>query len=265
MLKQFIIIIFRLWIILFIWFIIWELISYFQLISPMLLPAPHKIISNMIRLDFLAGFVSNNLPITFFWVLIAWVIGIISSSIFALVSLHSVSITAFFNVIFIAGRALPSVIAIPLFAAIMGFDRLTTFVCATFLVVCYSEPSIQESLRSINTTRKALLETVPLSKVHSFILIILPGIAKTLRAISTQSFGIALVVTIAGEMILALSNSVGNEVAQMAWLLRMVDLYSMIGWLISCALITMYITEFLPKFFEIPAYYTIKKLNLKIL
>ena len=230
MLKQFIRNIWSLGVILLIWFTLWELISYFQLISPMLLPAPHKIISNMIRLDFIDGFVNNTLPNTFFWVLIAWIIGILCASLFALVSIHSVKVTAFLKVLFISGRALPSVIAIPLFAAIMGFDRLTTVVCAIFLVVCYSEPSIQESLRSINTTRKALLETVPLSKLHSFILIILPGIANTLRAISTQSFGIALVVTIAGEMILALSNSVGNEVARMAWLLRMVDLYSMIGW-----------------------------------
>lgn len=257
--------IFHLLAVLFVWFGIWEIISFLNFTSKSLLPFPHKILSNMMSLDFINRYIVVMLPNTFLWVIIAWALGILAASLFAIASITSTSISRFLQVVFIAGRTLPSVIAIPLFAAIMGFERPTTFVCTIFLVLCYSEPSIQESLRTINTTRKAFSEVVPLSKFNSLILIILPGISKTLKAISTQSFGIALVVTIAGEMILALQNSIGNEVAQMAWLLKMVDLYSLISWLIFSSLITMQITEYLPRFFELPANYTIHKISDKIL
>ena len=257
--------IFHILVVMLVWLSIWELICFFNLTSKSLIPFPHKILSNMMSLEFINRYIVVMLPNTFLWVIIAWSLGILTAILFAIASIASTSISRLLQVVFISGRTLPSVIAIPLFAAIMGFGRPTTFICTIFLVLCYSEPSIQESLRTINTTRKAFLEVVPLSRFNSLILIILPGISKTLKAISTQSFGIALVVTIAGEMILALPDSIGNEVAQMAWLLKMVDLYSLISWLRLSSLITMQITEYLPRFFELPANYTIHKINDKIL
>jgi ABC-type nitrate/sulfonate/bicarbonate transport system permease component len=85
------------------------------------------------------------------------------------------------------------------------------------------------------------------------LLIALPGVAQAWKAIALQSFGIALVVTVAAEMILSFSGSIGDEVAKMAWLLRMTDVYALVGWLFIWAVVVKYFVDQLPMVLEWPS------------
>lgn len=235
------------------WLAIWGVLNYSAIISTSLVPSPTQVISKMLSREFLFGYVLSSLPSTFAWVLSSWGLGLFCSFLLSLLPLRMHMISSALDVLFVSGRTLPSVIAIPLFAAIMGSGRLTAAACTVFMVICYSESSFLESHQGLKRTRAAIKETTKLSWQQEIIIIVLPGAMHAWRAIALQSFGIALVVTVAGEMLLSFQNSVGNDVADMIWLMRMADLYAMVAWLIVLALIIKRATHFIPELFKIPA------------
>jgi len=239
------------------WLLVWAMLSYSGIVSSALLPPPDIVIARMFNSNFIIVYVLSSLLRTFAWVWSSWVIGLIFSALLAWLALHIRFVPSALEVLFVSGRALPSVIAIPLFAAVMGSGRFTVAACTVFLVICYSELSFQESLQALSRTRRAMEETFKFSKYQELLLIILPGLAHAWKAIAVQSFGIALVVTVAGEMILSFQNTVGYDVAQKAWLLNMIDLYAIVGWLIILSLLIKRATDFLPELFEFPGRYVV--------
>ncbi len=234
------------------WVLIWALFSHSTIVSQSLLPPPEKVLLRMVEIGFIHSHIVTGMFETFSWVVFSWIIGLLVSLFIGALSIKCRWVNYFLSILFIGGRALPSVIAVPLFAAIMGIERASAAACSIFLVMCYSESSFRESLNAISKSRKAIKSALALSLKHEFIFIVLPGAARTWRAIAVQSFGIALVVMVAGEMILSFSNSVGDDVAQMMWLLKMVDLYAIVGWLVIWAIVINCITSALPSVMEWP-------------
>ena len=250
--KRILSLLYRYCIVFLLWMLFWALLSHSALVSSALLPSPERVIARMFDLQFILTYVFNSLPKTFFWVLGSWCTGLLLTAFLSVFAAISRTVSCGLDLVFVAGRALPSVVAIPLFAAVLGSDRMTVAACTTFMVICYSEASFRESISSINKMRNILKETLDISMIQEMLIIVLPGAAHAWRAIAVQSFGIALVVTVAGEMILSFYKTVGDEVSQKAWLLNMVDLYAMVGWLVIWALIIKRITSLLPYLLETP-------------
>jgi ABC-type nitrate/sulfonate/bicarbonate transport system permease component len=249
----------------FAWIVLWAIASHSHFFSSELLPPPEIVIQKMFNSDFLSTYTFSSVPRTFFWVLSAWILGLVFAAIVSALAIISRWISAWVEVLFIAGRSLPSVIAIPLFATIMGIERSTVAICTAFLVVCYSEPSFQESFHAIRRARNALKEALNLSLKQEIMFVILPGAAHAWKAIAVQSFGIALVVTVAGEMILSFTHTVGWDVSQMAWLLKMVDMYAIVGWLIVWAFLIKRTTDALPLLLETPGRFLVRSCGIKLI
>lgn len=230
----------------------WALISHFSTYAQSLLPPPERVISRMFERDFASTYALIVIPNSLAWVLLAWALGFALTGFLSIASRSSPFIKSMLDLLFIGGRTLPSVIAVPLFAAILGLDRGSAICCSVFLVISYSHPAFEESLGTLAQTKSSIREAIGLSKFHEFVMVILPGVASAWKAISVQSLGIALVVSIAGEMILSFPNSVGDEVSDMIWLNRTVDLYSVICWLVISVGLIRWGVELIPGLFELP-------------
>jgi ABC-type nitrate/sulfonate/bicarbonate transport system permease component len=186
------------------------------------------------------------------WALGAWLLGIIATILAGTLSLRSSIAGAILSVPLAIGRTLPSVIAVPLFAVVAGHDRWSTFSCAAFLATSYSAPAFKESLAETHKLRRVAAECLGLTPRQEFALVSLPGVGQSLQGISIQSFGIALVVTIAGEMILGLQGSAGERIAEWSWLLRMREVYALVVWLVVGTLVTERLAGLIPRVLRIP-------------
>lgn len=233
--------------------LLFESLSRTRLVSPALLPPMDLVLVRMFRPDVLMKYAVSMVPLTFAWALGAWIIGLGATGLLAAACQKSPSLSAILGMAFVGGRVLPSVIAVPLFVTLFGSSRITAAICCCFLVMAYSHPTFEEGLRALARTREAIREVVTLSRGHELLLIALPGVAQAWKAIALQSFGIALVVTVAAEMILSFSGSIGDEVAKMAWLLRMTDVYALVGWLFIWAVVVKYFVDQLPMVLEWPS------------
>jgi ABC-type nitrate/sulfonate/bicarbonate transport system permease component len=197
----------------------------------------------------------------FAWALGAWLVGILATILTGTLSLRSPTAGAVFSVPLAIGRTLPSVIAVPLFAVVAGHDRWSTFACASFLATCYSAPAFNESLAETLRLRRLAAECLGLTPRQEFSLVSLPGVGQSLQGISIQSFGIALVVTIAGEMILGLQGSAGERIAEWSWLLRMREVYALVVWLVIGTLLTERIAGLIPRLLRVPARLHLQRLR----
>jgi ABC-type nitrate/sulfonate/bicarbonate transport system permease component len=235
------------------WLLAWEMLARSGVLISSVLPAPDAILRTMFSPNFFRATGGIAIAQTFSWTILAWLCGTSLGLFLVAIALRFEFLSQSLAFVFLAGRALPSVIAIPLFAAALGMGRTTGLVCAVFLCVCYSVPTLEESMRATVASKRVLREALGLDGWQAFWLVIMPGIGRAVRAIGVQSFGIALVVTVAGEMILSLENTVGDQVAKLAWLVRMVEVYALVGWLIVCSMALNVATYVLPHLFTLPA------------
>jgi ABC-type nitrate/sulfonate/bicarbonate transport system permease component len=197
----------------------------------------------------------------FGWALAAWVVGILATILIGSASQRSALAAAIFGIPLAIGRTLPSVIAVPLFAVVSGHDRWSTFTCASFLAACYSAPAFTASLAETLRLRSLASACLGLSPRQEFALVSLPGVGQSLQGISIQSFGIALVVTVAGEMILGLQGSAGERIAEWSWLLRMREVYALVVWLVVGTLVTEHLAALIPRLLRVPAHLHLQRLR----
>lgn len=245
------------------WLFFWEILVYSSLLKSSVLPTPTLTIKTMFARESLR-IIAGPLVRTFSWTLIALIVGIGLGFTFVIIGNRFQLLSNLLSPIFVAGRTLPSVIAIPIFATTFGIDRNTVSICSIFLCLSYSFPTLEQSVRSTLVARRTFRNTLGLTALQSFWVVLLPGMASAIRAIGVQSLGIALVVTLAGEMILSLENSLGRQVAEFAWLLQMAQVYAIVGWLLILSSVLNSVTYALPTLFSIPAKRLITNLEKKI-
>jgi ABC-type nitrate/sulfonate/bicarbonate transport system permease component len=236
-----------------VWLSAWEIFVRGGVLMSSVLPAPDSVIATMFSSSFYRNTGRTAILATFSWTLLAWLSGTGLGLLLVAAALRLKFVTQSLAFVFLAGRSLPSVVAIPIFAAALGIGRSTGFLCAVFLCVCYSVPTLEESMSSTAASKRVLREALGLGGWQALWLVTMPGIGRAVRAIGVQSFGIALVVTVAGEMILSLENTVGDQVAKLAWLVRMVEVYALVGWLVICSMGLNVATYVLPHLFTYPA------------
>ena len=235
------------------WLGIWGVAVRLDLFGNSLLPGPCEVMRGMMSPRVVQVYVRQGLGQTFFWSTLAWAGGIFLTILLGHLLRDRTGPRRVVELALAAGRSLPSVIAVPLFAAAFGFGRVSASFCAMFLVVCYSAPVYVERVGSNLAEKEKLVECLGLNSMQRFLLIGLPGAGAALEAIAVQSFGIALVVTVAAEMILSFSNSVGNWVAELTWLLRMVEVYALVGYLVVGTLTVNLFASLLPRMLRLPA------------
>jgi len=227
--------------------------------GPTLVPTPRLVFDQMFSTSFLRENVRIHLVNTFGWAIISWIGGMFLTALLSLLSERIPLLRHPVVLITLGARTLPSVVAVPIFGALFGIERTSVFLCATFLVGSYSYPALDLAVRSSNETRRTLTEALGLRWWQSAVHIVLPGIGAVLQAISIQSFGIALVVTVAGEMILSIENTVGYEVAQLSWLQRMTEVYAFVGWFFLGSATVLFITLVSSRLLTLPARLTIRR------
>ncbi|MGE5648300.1 MAG: hypothetical protein ACM336_21180 [Acidobacteriota bacterium] len=235
------------------WLTVWEALVRSHVLVSSVLPSPSTIVKTMFEPRFHQDVGGSAIASTFGWTIGAWVLGTCIGLALVAIGLRLKFVSHSLAFVLLAGRTLPSVIAIPIFAAGMGIGRRTGFACAAFLCVCYCVPTLDESMKSVAASRRVLRDALGLGGWQAFWLVVFPGIGRAVRAIGVQSFGIALVVTVAGEMLLSIDRTVGAEVANLAWLVRMVEVYALVGWLILCSIAFNIATYLLPHILAFPA------------
>lgn len=246
------------------WLGIWEGLVFVGILKGAVLPAPHVILVKMVSGAFLNDFAADAISQTFAWTALAWMVGTLLAIVLVLVAISCPIIRVSLTVPLLAGRTLPSVVAVPLFAAVIGIGRGAGFLCALYLCICYSLPTLEDSMKTTMASRRVLREALGLKGWRSVLFITIPGIGRAVRATGIQSFGIALVVTVAAEMILPLRNTAGDKVADLAWLLRMVEVYALVGWLVICSMIFNVATHIVPHLCTVPAKILVSRLGRKL-
>lgn len=213
---------------------------------------PIEVASLMVGEYYQSGKGRTVLFTTLQWTTASWLAGLLAAGVFSSAGRLSGLIATIWEVLFSALRSLPSVIAIPVFAIVFGFDRTGTFACAIALTCAYAFPSLDGSLRSAATRRDKLRECLRFSRTQETLVVTLPGIGEALGGVALNSFGIAMVVSIAGEMILSLPGTVGESVGTLAWLLRTSEMYAMVGWLVIASTILASLAHSAPTLLTVP-------------
>jgi ABC-type nitrate/sulfonate/bicarbonate transport system permease component len=109
--------------------------------------------------------------------------------------------------------------------------------------------TLEESFRASGTVAEAL----GLTSLSRFRFVVLPAVGRALGGIAVQSYGIGLVVTVAGEMLLSISGSAGYRIAELAWLIRMAELYATVCWLVIGSLLLALGVSRAPRLLVLPA------------
>ncbi len=247
------------------WLVLWFVVVRATKVPASVLPPPEAVIKTMFSKDFIASYAISAVPSTVEWAFGAWLLGTVTGLVSVFVALKIELLKPAFSFPLLTGRCLPSVLAIPLFAAVMGLGRESVFACAVFLTICYSVPALEESIRSVAGTRSALREALGLNAIDTFILILAPGIGRAVRAIGVQSLGIGIVVTVAGEMILSLEGTLGRRVADLMWLLRMTEVYALVAWLVVGSILANAAAGAIPKLLTLPAIRRVRGFSSKVI
>lgn len=207
------------------WIVAWQIISMLVPGGHSILPGPAQVARALTRV---AAQPANLHAVveTFVWVTLAWVVGVlIAVTLSALCSWIPIQI--FISPPSIVGRTLPSVVVIPLVAGVAGISRLSTFSAATFIVVSYALPLTISSYRELQETWSSLTVGLQMSQRQALLLVQLPGMGQMVSIVAAQTLGLALVVTLAGEMLLA-QGGIGQAISDLTWVLRMSEAYGFV-------------------------------------
>ncbi len=234
------------------WVSLWQLLTHVSDASTALLPGPAAVLRTMLEGRFVHESVLPTLVPTTLWVLGGWLTGLAICLALSVMSSYCQPTEPLVALPAAVGRTLPSVIAIPLFAASFRSGRLAVLACATALVVAYSFPTLAQSLRTARAAWAAIAGAVRLRFGQTLAAVALPAVAAALAATAAQSLGIALVVTVAGEMILVVPGSLGARVSDWYFVLRMREMYALVAWLVIAAATMTLSTHILGQMLRLP-------------
>jgi ABC-type nitrate/sulfonate/bicarbonate transport system permease component len=246
------------------WLIFWEFLVRAGFIAGAMLPRPSLVLAIMLDREFIKNYILDGVLASFAWAGLAWGAGLVCTLLMVTVVYRWKIAREPFDLLFLVGRTLPSVIAMPIFAAAIGIGRGSSLVCASFLAISYSVPSFGESYYSFGRARTTVREALGLTGMSEFLLVSLPAVGSAFRAVAVQAFGIALVVTVAGEMIFSLSGTAGQRVSELSLLLRMREVYALVGWMILGSVALMVIAESLPGLFLLPSTWKVRRILEKL-
>ena len=233
--------------------VLWEALASSNSGGFSLLPRVEEIGRVMVSRSFLSGPGLRGVGRTVEWAISGWGGGLLVTLGAAGLCGRTPILRRSVDFVFIAGRSLPSVVAIPIFAASLGTGRQSTSVCTVFLVAAYSYPSFMATLEESFRASGTVAEALGLTSLSRFRFVVLPAVGRALGGIAVQSYGIGLVVTVAGEMLLSISGSAGYRIAELAWLIRMAELYATVCWLVIGSLLLALGVSRAPRLLVLPA------------
>jgi len=207
--------------------LIWAILSFFSLVSPVFLPSPFAVFKKLFIL-FLSGNIFPSLFATLYRWLIGFLLGSIIGILLGLVIGSSENLYYFFEVPIDFFRSLPSISLLPLLVLFFGIGDLPKFVIIVFSSVLFMAVNTSYGVRYANEDKIRYIKTLNATKFQIFKKVILPEAMPSIFAGLRITLSIALIVTVGSEMILGTGQGLGKLMSDVIVTYKTTDFYSVI-------------------------------------
>ena len=193
----------------FVMLIIWEIIIYLKLVSPLLIPSPHDVFLATIDI-FSSSHGLTNIGYSLIRCLAGLFIGVVAGGLLGLMLSSSRSIynTVMPWIDFV--RSIPAPAFIPLFLLLFGIGEKTRIILIIFVVGLMTTVSVLVSIQNISPTRRLVAKSMGLTKKEILFMVLLPEILPQLSTGLRLAISFSLILTNIGEMFIGTQYGIGR-------------------------------------------------------
>lgn len=188
---------------------IWKFSLYAGLINELLLPSPEAIILTVIEFFKSSRFWVDLLSTIGSWTL-GTVIGTFLGGIFGLILSLNIYVWAAFEPWIEFFRSLPSIVLVPLISIFVGVGVSSRLVCSSLVVFLLMVSTAASAIFSTRNSYLRLALTWNLKKFQRLKWFYIPGTLSHLAIALKAAIPIALIVTIAADMLIATESGIGK-------------------------------------------------------
>jgi NitT/TauT family transport system permease protein len=216
--------------------IIWQLLTLFAVISPILLPSPIKVFSVIGNL-FWSGVIFKDLYRSLFIWFSGFFLGLFVGVPAGILMGYSNRVYESLELIIDFFRSLPSLVLYPLFVVFFGLGTIPKILLVIFVSSFYTLINTIYGVKYSRETYPIIAKIFKATKTQLFTKIILPAALPDIFAGIRISLSIALIVTVGSEMILGSDAGLGKRILDCSMVYNMSEMYAVIiiigllGWL----------------------------------
>lgn len=181
--------------------VLWSLISIFEVVKPIFLPAPFEIVSCFFQLVKNIEFYKHIICSLLRTVISFSIASIIGVPVGVLLG-YFVKIRGYFEMLIDFFRTMPSPALIPLSLVIFGIGDLAKIVVVTFSVSLIIIVNTIYGVQNIKKTRKQLFQSLKATKSQKFTKLILPESMPHIISGLRTALSITLIIVIVTEMLI---------------------------------------------------------------
>ncbi len=185
-----------------IFFLIWELLSYKKIINPFLFSSPSKIIVTIKNLYFNYHLISHIFT-TIYEVFIAFTLGIVLSFIIAIILYEFKSLYKIIDPYLTMLNSLPKIALGPLIIIIAGANTNSIIIMALLINLIVGIMSIYNGFNNIDSDLIKLFKTFNASKFATLTKLIIPASSKTIISSLKLNISMTLIGVIMGEFLVS--------------------------------------------------------------
>lgn len=207
--------------------LLWFIITLFPLVSPILLPPPHRIAKAGYDL-----FVSLRIFPDLFYTICLWLAGLFLG-IFIGVPLgilmgYFEKVHKSLELLIDFFRSLPSIVLYPVFVIIFGLGVFSKIAVVVFASALYIIINTIYGVKYSRESRFMLAKLLRATKLQTFTKIVIPSALADIFAGIRTSLSIGLIVTVGSEMIMGGNLGLGKRVLDASMVYNMSEMYALI-------------------------------------
>ena len=191
--------------------ILWELILVLNIATPLLLPEPARVLNQLLVLLKKQSFwmdIGSTVWTWMFGVIIGFLIGAAGGLLLGLNRYIWAAVEPWIEFL----RSLPSVVLVPLISLFLGVGASSRFTCSALVVAVMMISTAGTGLRTVSSSHLRLAGAWKVTRWQEIRVFLIPTALSHMMVALRAAIPIALIVTVAADMLIATESGVGKVI-----------------------------------------------------